>query len=194
MSRLEGLPNELLEMTFEKTSAGDIGSLASSSHTLHCLSQKRLKFHKEKRAEAKEICLGGAPPYAARYGCVPFASAIHPLKHLQDIFESDDIRFYTRVIKIGDLGPVNSNVNKVVHEKGLEEEKKFIASMKSQYERQISALVAEVYDALLPYANKIDLREWTDNVISGEREAVVILLLALCPYLETLKIEEASLD
>ena len=185
MPELLHLPEEMVEMIIEQTSAGDIGSLASCCSRLHRLSQKRLTFHKKKRAEAMEIHLGGAAPYA---------SVIHPLKHLQDIFENDDIRYYTRVINIRDLGPVDPNGNVVVDEKRLEEEKNFIASMKSQYDRQISALVAEVYDALLPYANKIDRREWTDKVISGEREAVAILLLALCPYLNTLEIEETSLD
>ena len=188
MSRFSDLIDDVLLIIIKKTSAGDISSLASCCRGLHYLSQERLNFHKERRAKAKEIFLGGAPPYASPYSSGRSASAIHPLKHLQDIFENDDIRFHTRVINISDLGPVDPRGPIMV------DEKKFIASMKSQYERQISDLVAEVYHALLPHAIKISLREWTDKVISGEREAVVILLLALYPYLNILEIEDASLD
>ena len=190
MSRLLDQPIEMLLTIIEKTSAGDIGSLASCCWTLHRLSQDRLDFHKNKRAEAKKIYLGWAPD----------ASAIHPLKHLQDIFENDDIRFYTRGIKIrylGPLDPIGDSFRDRQRNRGnlvLKEEKEFIASMKSEYEGRISALVAEVYDALLPHAIKTDLKEWTDKVISGEREAVVILLLALYPYLNILQIEDTSLD
>ena len=199
MSRFSDLPNETLRTIIEKTSAGDIGSLASCCRLLHCLSQETLTFHKKKRAEAKEIRLDWAP-YVSRRGREPCASAIHPLKHLQDIFENDDIRFYTKVIKIGYLGPVDPNGSEVVDEKGnrggprLEEGRKLIASMKSRYERRITSLVAEVYNALRPYAIKTDLKEWTDKVISGEQEAVVILLLALYPYLDILEIKGTSLD
>ena len=198
MPRLLDLPNETLLIIIEETSAGDIGSLASCDSNLHCLSQKRLTFHKKKRAEAKKIRLGWAP-YVSRWGRKPCASAIHPLKHLQDIFENDDIRFYTKVIEIGYLGPVDPNGSEVVDEKGnrgsprLEEGRKLIASMKSRYERRITSLVAEVYNALLPHAIKTDLKEWTDKVISGEQEAVVILLLALYPYIDILEIEGTSL-
>ena len=199
MTRLLDLPPETLLTIIEGTSAGDIGSLASCCLTLHCLSQETLNFHKEKRAEAEEVHLGWAP-YVSHWGRAPSASAIHPLKHLQDIFENDDIRFYTRVIRIGYLGPVDPNGSEVVDEKGnrgsprLEEGRKLIDSMKSKYERRMSALVAEVYDALLPHAIQTDLREWTDKVISGEQEAVIILLLALYPYLDTLEIKDTSLD
>ena len=188
MTRFRDLPDHMLLAIIETTSAGDISSLASCCHGLHYLSQERLKFHRDKRAEAQEIRLGGAPPYTSPYSRVRYASAIHPLKHLQDIFENDDIRFHTRVINISDLGPMDPEGTIMV------DEKKFIASMTSQYEPQISALVAEVYDALLPHAEKVNLREWTDKVISGEREAVVILLLALYPYINILEIEDASLD
>ena len=199
MSRLLDLPDEMLLTIIEGTSAGDIGSLASCCLRLHFLSQERLNFHKEKRAEAKEIHLGWAP-YVSHWGRAPSASAIHPIKHLRDIFQNDDIRFYTRVIRIGYLGPVDPNGSEVVDEKGnrgsprLEEGRKLIATMKSKYERRMSALVAEVYDALLPHAITTDLTEWTDKVISGEQEAVVILLLALYPYLDTLEIKDTSLD
>ena len=190
MARLSDLPNETLFIIIKNTSAGDISSLASCCRGLNHLSQETLSFHKKKRAEAKEI----------RLGWPPFASAIHPLKHLQDILRNDDIRFYTKVIEIGYLGPVKVNNNRIRDERGnpgsprLEEGRKFIASMKSQCERRISALVAEVYDALLPQAIKVDLKEWTDKVIAGERQAVVILLLALYPYLDILKINDARLD
>ena len=189
MPRLLGLPNEMLLAIIKKTSAGDIGSLASCCHTLHNLSQETLSFHKKKRADAKKI----------RLGWPPFESAIHPLKHLQDILRNDDIRFYTKAIEIGYLGPVKVNSNRIRDERGnpgsprLEEGRKFIASMKSQCERRISALVAEVYDALLPHAIKVDLKVWTDKVIAGERQAVVILLLALYPYLDELEINDARL-
>ena len=184
------LPNDILYIIIEKISAGDISALASCHPSLHIACQKRLKFHRKKRAEAKTIRLGWAP----------FASAIHPLKHLEDMFKNDDIRFYTRKIEIGYLGPDGANSDSDRDEFGkqgsrrLKEGRKFIARMKSQYERRISNLVAEVYDALLPHAIEIDLREWTNKVISGEREAVVILLLALYPYLNILNIQTASLD
>ena len=190
MLTLLNLPNEILGIIIEKTSAGDISTLASCHSSLHIASQARLTFHKKKRAEAKTIRLGWAP----------FASAIHPLKHLEDMFKNDDIRFYTREIEIGYLGPDGANSGNGRDQFGkqgssrLEEERRFIARMKSRYERRISALVAEVYDALLPHAIEIELREWTNKVISGDREAVVILLLALYPILDILKIERASLD
>lgn len=180
----------MLLTVIEKTSAGDISSLASCCRKMHYLSQERLKFHKKKRAETKEVHLGWSP----------FASASHPLKHLQDIFENDDIRFYTRVIIIGYLDPVDPSGSEVVDENGnredprLEEGRKLITSMKSKYEPQISALVTKVYDALLPHANKTDVKKWTDKVISGEQEAVIVLLLALYPYLSFLKIEDTNLD
>ena len=188
MARLLDLSNDILLTIIEITSAGDIGSLASCCPKLHHLSQKKLQFHKQKRAEAEEIWLG--------WNTCEWE--IHPLKHLQDIFENDDIRFYTRVIRIGHLGPEHStgikgrnHVDTGIWTTGdppLVEERKIIATVKSQYEHQISALVAEVYDALLPHAISMDLREWTDNIISGDREAIAILLLALYPYLETLEI------
>ena len=190
MPRLLDLPNETLFAIIKTTSAGDISSLASCCHDLRFLCQETLLFHKKRRAEAKKI----------RLGWPPFASAIHPLKHLQDILRNDDTRFYTKAIEIGYLGPVKANNIRITDERGntgsprLEEGRNFIASMKSQCERRISALIAEVYDALLPHAIKVDLKEWTDKVIAGEREAVVILLLALYPYIETLEIKDASLD
>lgn len=158
MSKFLAQPTEMLLKVIEQIPASDISSLASCCRTMHELSQDRLKFHKNKRAETEEIHLGWSP----------FTSASHPLKHLQDIFKNDDIRFYTRVVIIGYLDPVDPNSSENRGNPRLEEGSKLITSMKSQYGPQVSALVTKVYNALLPHANKTDVKKWTDKVISGE--------------------------
>ena len=187
MSAFIKLPSETLIQIINETSAGDITSLASSCLHLHLLSQKRLKFHKSKRAEAEDIVVGSfAWDYPQR----------HPSQYLQNILEDKDIRFYTKAMQIGFLGPGSPDND----EGGFEDEDyllviekdKIITNAESQHGRQISALVASVYSALLPHAAKTDVKKWTEKILCGEPEAVVILLLALYPNLETLHIHEAG--
>ena len=183
-----GLANEMLTQVIHETSAGDIASLASCCKHLHALAQARLAFHKKQRAESGKIIVG--------WGHDLHASAIHPLKNLQDILENDDVRFYTRVMEVGYLSTEDPDHHRIENaEISCEKQREaLIANIGSRYSNQISALVAKVYDALSPYALKTDLKKWTDKVICGEKAAVVILLLALYPYLESLRIYETDQD
>lgn len=183
-----GLAPELLAQIINATSAGDIASLASCCKRLHILAQKRLAFHKKQRDEAGRIVVGWGPWLSA--------SAIHPLKHLQDILDNDDVRYYTRDMEIGLLSSEDPNGQRFWYAgTSLEKEREaMIANIGSQYSIQISALVAKVYDALSPYASKTDLKKWTNKVICGEKAAVVILLLALYPYLESLGVHKTDQD
>lgn len=188
MPVLAGLPNEILGQIINATSAGDIASLTSCCKRLHILAQKRLAFHKKQRDEAGRIVVGWGPWLSA--------SAIHPLKHLQDILDNDDVRYYTRNMEIGLLSSEDPNGQRFWYAgTSLEKEREaMIANIGSQYSIQISALVAKVYGALSPYASKTDLKKWTNKVICGEKAAVVILLLALYPYLESLEIHKTDQD
>ena len=188
MPVLTGLANEILAQIINATSAGDIASLASCCKRLHILAQKRLAFHKKQRDEAGRIVVGWGPWLSA--------SAIHPLKHLQDILDNDDVRYYTRDMEIGLLSSEDPNGQRFWYAgTSLEKEREaMIANIGSQYSIQISALVAKVYGALSPYASKTDLKKWTNKVICGEKAAVVILLLALYPYLESLEIHKTDQD
>lgn len=116
--------------------------------------------------------------------------AIHPSKHLQDILEDDDIRFYTRVMRIGSLeyGDPEDDGEEGPHEQA---KAVLLANIESRYGLQVSTIVTNVYNALLPYVAKTDVDWWIKHVIRGkEPVAVVILLLALYPNLEVLYIHE----
>ena len=184
------LANETLIQIIKETSAGDIASLASCCKHLNFLAQGRLAFHRQKRAKAEEIVVGWD-----RWE----TSAIHPSKHLQDILEDDDCRFYTRVMKVGSLAygdpeddePGNAGISRKRNKDAL------INSIESQYGPEITTLVTKVYTALLPhtaYAGKAGLSMWIDAVKDGEPAAVVVLLLALHPNLEVLEIHEPGQD
>lgn len=131
-------------------------------------------FHQSKRAEIEDVVVDRGSGKE---------SAIHPLIHLQDIIEHDDLRFYTRVMKIGMLGNDEDNRTETI-----------IANISSRFGREIEALVAKVYSALFPSVSENVLRRevtrWTDAVKRGRRPSIVILLLALYPNLKILHIYE----
>ena len=184
MSIFGGLANEILLQIIKETSADDIAALASCCKHLHFLAKGRLAFHRKKRATADDIVVGWD---------MWTTSAIHPSKHLEDIMEDDDIRFYTRKMKIGSLeygDPEDDEIGGVV---GPHTQKKnaLVANIGSKYENQLSDLIAKVYSAPLPHAAKTNLEKWTKDVVEGgEPAAVVILLLALYPNLKILHIYE----
>ncbi len=182
-----GLANETILQIINATSAGDISSLASCCKHFNFLAQGRLAFHRQKRAEAEEILVG--------YDLWE-TSAIHPLKHVQDILEDDDCRFYTRVMKIGSLAygdpdddePGDEGASHIRNKNAL------VDNIEAQYGDEITTLVTKVYTALLPYAAETSLEKWIEEVLYGEPAAVVILLLALHPNLEILHIHEPGQD
>lgn len=174
MTGFNNLPNEILLAIIDVTSAGDIDSLAKCCRLLKRLARGRLMFHQSKRATIEDVVVDR--------GSVE-ASAIHPLIHLQDIIEHDDLRFYTRVMKIGTLGNYEDDRTGTI-----------IANIIFRFGREIEALVAKVYSALFPSVSENVLRRevtrWTDAVKSGRRPSIVILLLALYPNLKILHIYE----
>lgn len=182
-----GLANETLLQIIKETSADDIAALASCCKQLHFLAQERLAFHRQKRAEADDIIVGWD---------MWETSAIHPSKHLQDILEDDDSRFYTKVMKIGSLA-YGDPVDDVQGDEGtshVRDKDDLLENIEVQYKNQITTLVTKVYSTLLPYAAKTRLNKWIDEVIDGEPAAVVILLLALYPNLELLYVYEPGQD
>ena len=194
MLNITDLPDEVLLMIVKATSAGDTDSLRKSFRRLRQVAQTRLEFHKRKRAETENIVISSN-------GSGPLEH--HPLYHLRNILKNDDIRFYTKVVEISCLsfevaenreqGGVRTPKGGEGNEKRTSQEE-LVDEVQSRYEHQISALVARVYDSLLPYAENIDLRMWIDSILSGERAAIVILLLALYPYLKILHLKDTSQD
>ena len=204
MSFFEGVPNEIMTQIINETSAGDIWSLASCCKRFSALAQKRLEFHRKKRARAKQIIVGelfdklddplvvhtqddlagqdrGLPPI------------IHPSKYLQDILEYDDRRFYTKVLRIGSLEIIDQYDGAEGHEEGalrLRANAKLVADVETQFGHKVTALVANVYSALLRYLGKYGVKEWTHMIKEGNSAAVTLLLLTLYPNLETLEIYE----
>lgn len=180
MATFGGLPNETLLQIIKETSADDFAALASCCWKFHSLAQGRSAYLKEKRAAVEDLVVGWSAWET---------SAIHPLTHLQDILEDDDNRFYTRVMKIGALddGDLEDDGKKGPHKQA---KALLLTNVKTRYGCQISALVAKVYNALLPHAAKTDMEGWIEDVKWGEPAAVVILLLALYPNLEVLYIYE----
>ena len=178
-----GLANETLFQIIKEISPDDIIALASCCKHLYVLSQDLLAYHQEKRVNADDVVVGW-------YMWTP--SAIHPSKQLQDILENDDSRFYTRVLKIGALfsgDPEDDWVNGV-EGPHMQAKSALLADIRSQYGCELSCLIAEVYRALLPHAAKTKIGQWINSVKQGEPAAVVILLLALYPNLETLYIHD----
>lgn len=183
MTILKRLPNEMLIHIIKETSAGDIASLASCCKHLHTLAQDRLGFHKRKRAEAEDVVVG--------WGSVD-SPAFHPSKYLRDILENDDVRFYTKVMRIGFLGlgdPKDDEVDGAENSRVTTKEN-LIASIESQFGRHLSVLVAKVHIALLQYVTETDFGLWTDEIMRGDPSAIVILLLAVYPNLKALYIDE----
>ena len=178
-----GLPNEILLQIINDTSAADITSLASCCMHVHLLARGKIAFFREKRAQAEDIVVG--------YDMWE-TSAIHPSKHLQDILEDEDSRFYTSVMKVGSLQYGDPDDDEPGDEGAshVRDKEALIDNVESQYGPQITALMAKVYNALLPHAAKTNLMHWKDEVIDGDPAAVVILLLALYPNLKTLHIYE----
>lgn len=175
------LANETLLQIINETSADDIAALASCCKHLHFLAQGRLAYHREKRATIGDVVVGWD---------MWEPSAVHPSRLLQDILEDDDIRFYTKVMKIGSLGygDLEDDGEDRSH---VEAKATPTASIRSQYDFEVSVITAKVYSALFPYAAKTDVERWIKHVKSGEEPAaVVILLLALYPNLKTLSIHE----
>ena len=204
MSFFEGVPNEIMTHIINETSAGDIWSLASCCKRFSALAQKRLEFHRKKRARAKQIIVGGLfekldDPLVVRTQDDlagrdrEFPPIIHPSKHLQDILEYDDRRFYTRVLRIGSLEIIDENDGAEGAEEGalrLQANAKLVANVERQYGHKVTALVANVYSALLRYLGKYGVKEWTHMIKEGKPAALTLLLLTLYPNLETLEIYE----
>ena len=182
-----GLANETLFQIIKEISPDDIIALASCCRHLYVLSQELLAYHQEKRVNADDVVVGW-------YMWTP--SAIHPSKHLQDILANDDSRFYTRVLKIGALSCRDPEDDWVNGAEGphMQAKSALLADIRSQYGCELSSLIAKVYRALLPHAAKTKIGQWINSVKQGEPEAVVILLLALYPDLETLYIRDPSLE
>ena len=177
MSLFKGIANEIIIRIMEVTSAGDIVSLASCCKHFSALAQDRLTFHRERRAEAEDVAVGYS---------WDDTDMIHPSKHLLDIFADDDSRFYVKVMKFGYLKDLDADME--------DEERGYRTNVNNQYGPQVTALVTKVYDALLPYvANKV-LKKWAKKAKSGDPEAVVYLLLASYPNLETLAIYGPELE
>ena len=207
MSLFAGLANEIIIRIMELTSAGDIVSLASCCKHFSALAQDRLAFHRKERAIAPDIVIGWLPHYyhqplvihtqndvAGRGQERP--SLIHPSIYLQAILENDDCRFYTKVMRTGNLECIEKP-DEFKEEGSRDEEEEclvqaylFVDHIKAKYGHKVTALVANAYTALLQYLGKYDLREWTDMIKKGEPTAVTFLLLTLYPNLEILEIFE----
>ena len=209
MPLFNGLPNEIIIRVIEVTSAGDIVSLALCCKHFSALAQKRLAFHRKQRAIAPDIVIGFffrslVDPLLGQTQDQDHVAGqkrkeppiIHPLKHLQDILEDDDCRFYTRVMRIGSLDlielPVKGEEKEIQDD---EEEKRRVQAIvelldhvKTQYGHKVTALVANVYSTLLQYLGKYDMKKWTNMIKNGIPAAVIFLLLTLYPNLETLEI------
>ena len=187
MSIFAELPNEILLQIIKETSADDIAALASCCKHLHFLAQGRLDYHRKKRAEAEDIVVGWD---------MGRTSAIHPSKHLQDILEDNDCRFYTKGMIVGSLAYGDPYDDEKTDEgRSLAREKAaLIDHIETKYGDEVTALVTKVYTALLPYAAKTGLNSWIEQVKWGEPAAVVILLLALYPNLKILFIYEPGQD
>ena len=181
MSLFEGVANEIIIGIIKETSAGDIVSLASCCKHFSALAQDRLAFHREKRATAPDIVTG--------YNAETPKMIIHPSKHLQDILEDDDCRFYTRVMKIGSLEIINEDDIGGVEGHRKRANSTLVANVRTQYGHQVTALVADVYTALLPYVD-YDVEKWTNMIKEGSPAAVIFLLFTLYPNLKTLEIYE----
>lgn len=187
MPTFGALANETILQIIMETSADDITALASCCKHLHLLAQKRLNYLREKSAEFGEITVG--------WDMGP-TSAIHPSKHLQDILDDNDCRFYTRSVIVGSLAYGDPEDDDGTDE-GMSRAREKAAltnHIKTQYGDQITALVTKVYTAVLPHAAKTGLNSWLEQVKWGEEAAVVILLLALYPNLKTLYIYEPGQD
>lgn len=183
MSFFLELPNEVLDLIIDETSAGDITSLALSHRRLNNRAQIRLAFHRRKRARVRDVVMG-----SLQWGPSP---CYHPLAYLEQILQNEDIRFYMRVMIIGVLGPETYADDEKEDLEGLNKE--HFSSLKSQYERQISAHLAAIRNALLPYATETAIQRWIDLVLRGKTVAVVILLLALYPNLAVLHVQDPIL-
>ncbi|CAF9934816.1 hypothetical protein IMSHALPRED_009846 [Imshaugia aleurites] len=194
MRLFEGLPNEIVLHIIKETSPDDFPALASCCKHLHFLSQERLAYHKAKRHNADDVVVGRNMWRPSAIDPIT-PSAIHPIKHLQDILMDNDCRFYTKVMKIGTLSGEDPYDDEENGEEGphMRAKTTLLAVIRSDYGRDISSIVARVYGALLPWGPhtaKTDMEQWTDSVKSGNPAAVAILLLALYPNLETLYIHE----
>lgn len=181
-----GVANEIILRIITETSADDIVSLASCCRHLNSLAQERLEFHAEKRANAQDIVVGW-DQLAHR----------HPSRNLRDILKYDDCRFYTRVMRIGPLHGVHTDVDDeedVQEGHHMQAMTTLVANVEIQYGHKVPALVAKVHAALMPYAQNCDVEEWTNKVKEGDPAAVIVLLLALYPNLETLVIHDRAQD
>lgn len=182
MSFFLELPNEILDQIIDVTSAGDIYSLSLCNKRLNDLAQNNLLIHRRKRAKVRDVVVG-----SLKWGPSP---SYDPLAYLEQLLLNDDIRFHTRVMIIGVLGPETSADDEKERESFNE---KLFSRLKSKYERQISAHLAAIRIALLPYTTEIGIRRWIDGVLRGETAAVVILLLALYPNLAVLHVQDPTL-
>ena len=183
MSRFDGVANEIIIRIMEVTSAGDIVSLASCCKHFSALAQDRLTFHREKRAIAPEVVIGELQSRKSRI--------IHPSKYLQGILEDDDCRFYTKTMRVGSLELIEDTDPGVAEDGSrVQTNLELVANVETQYGHKVTALVANVYSALLKYLGKYDVKEWTDMIKEGNCAAVIFLLLTLYPNLKTLEINE----
>ena len=195
MTLLLDLPAELLIEIIECTSAGDIGSLATCSKKFKKLAKKKLNFHRQMRAQAAKVVVGGNPLSLDLVGDGP----MYPSKYLLDILEKHDSRFYTKVMEVGFLhtayqdekdGMDRNRAEEDSRKSRLRENAAVIARIKNIYSLQLSELFDNVYEAVKPYLGKIDFKLWTDYVTLGDAAAVVVLLLASYPNLKTLYIHD----
>ena len=177
MSLFDGVANEIIIRIMGLTSAGDIVSLASCCKHFSALAQDRLAFHRNERANAPDVVTGWQEEWTTDE---------HPSKHLQDILNNDDRRFYTKVMKIGlwDYGQASESEIKAYST--------LVALVGTQYGHRLTALVANSYNALLPDVKNYGLEKWTKDIKEGKHEATVLLLFTLYPNLETLEIHDPN--
>ncbi|KAM0802369.1 hypothetical protein BDR22DRAFT_819900 [Usnea florida] len=198
MSRFDGVANEIIIRIIEETSAGDIVSLASCCKHFSALAQDRLAFHRRKRAIAPEVVIGeyshdDFDPLAIQtQGGVAGQPRInHPSKYLQRILEDNDCQFYTKTMRIGYLEIIeDADPGVAEDESRVQANRELVTNRETQYGHNVTALVANVYSALLQYLGTYGVKEWTNMIKEGNCAAVIFLLLTLYPNLETLEIYE----
>lgn len=183
MPTLLSLPAELHLQIIKETDLYDLESLWTSCKTFFVYGEDLLQMHRHRQAKYHTITVGwdNGPP-----------KQIHPLLDLRDILEDEEGRLYHRVMEINSLSygdPEDDRDDLHPQQKQAE-----IDKIIEKHGDRITTLVSEIHRKLLPNAPTTDAMAWNNEIQLGEPVATVILLLALYPHLESLRIYDAGED
>lgn len=175
MPHLFNFANEILIQIIAATSPHDIESFAASCRTIHSLAEFKLKRHHELKRKYANLEFRDS-------GYSDNTPGVHPIYVLRDVLHDTAVAQYPTVLRSTPL--YDSYYNELDNDRAVAESE--------DVQAVAVGCESEIKDAIYqcPFIKIPDRDTWKAQIMQGNGEAILGLLLTLLPHLTSMAIEQ----